>query len=174
MHCQCRLKIAQKRRLVSTDQRSSSLNFSAGEWKSSVARGRLFSSRATSFSRRCGMRERSVVLGKYCPRSPFVFSLVPRCQGLCGSHQHEPPLVWRRPGYVCAGTRAVPAGAAANCSSYTAGGRYPMVESSRTWLNHATQTSVWYSTGSRPRHGPCRAMTSVLYSPITLSASALS
>jgi hypothetical protein len=29
----------------------------------------------------------------------------------------EPPRVWRRLGYVCAGTRAVPAGAAANCAS---------------------------------------------------------
>jgi hypothetical protein len=49
-----------------------------------------------------------------------------------------------------------------------------MMESSRTCLNQATQTRVWYSTGSRPRNGPYRTMTVVLYSPITLSAGVLS
>src|SRR5690606_1188197 len=29
--------------------------------------------------------ERSVPFGKYCLRSPFVFSFVPRCHGDCGS-----------------------------------------------------------------------------------------
>jgi len=29
----------------------------------------------------------SVLLGKYCRSSPFVFSFVPRCQGLCGSQK---------------------------------------------------------------------------------------
>jgi putative transposase len=30
-------------------------------------------------------RDKSVPFGKYCRSSPFVFSLLPRCQGLCGS-----------------------------------------------------------------------------------------
>lgn len=30
-------------------------------------------------------RDRSVPFGKYWRRRPFVFSFVPRCQGLCGS-----------------------------------------------------------------------------------------
>ncbi len=30
----------------------------------------------------------SVPLGKYWRRSPLVFSLVPRCQGLFGSEEH--------------------------------------------------------------------------------------
>jgi hypothetical protein len=41
-------------------------------------------------------------------------------------------------------------------------------------LNHATHSSVAYSTSSKPRHGPRRWITSVVNSPITDSASALS
>ena len=32
-------------------------------------------------------------LGKYCRSSPLVFSLVPRCQGLCGSQKKTCTLV---------------------------------------------------------------------------------
>ena len=74
--------------LGSSDHRNRSLNFSAGEWKSSVVRGRLFSSRATSLKRRCGIREGSVVFGKYCRRSPIVFSSVPHYHRLCGSQKY--------------------------------------------------------------------------------------
>ena len=31
---------------------------------------------------------RSVFFGKYCRKSPFVFSFEPRCQGLCGSQKY--------------------------------------------------------------------------------------
>src|SRR5215472_19192292 len=34
------------------------------------------------------MGDRSVPRGKYCRRSRLVFSLVPRCQGLCGSQKY--------------------------------------------------------------------------------------
>src|SRR3954470_12086323 len=52
-----------------------------------VLRGRPFSAAATASrsSRVCLLR--SVPLGKYCRRSPLVFSFVPRCQGLCGSQK---------------------------------------------------------------------------------------
>ena len=41
-------------------------------------------------------------------------------------------------------------------------------------LNHDTHSRVGYSTSSSPRHGLARRITSVLNSPITGSASALS
>jgi hypothetical protein len=40
---------------------------------------------AARSSRLC--RDKSVPLGKLCRSRPLVFSLVPRCHGLCGSQK---------------------------------------------------------------------------------------
>jgi hypothetical protein len=47
---------------------------------------------------------------------PIVIPQPPLC-AMTGHQIVEPPRVWRRPGYVCAGTTGVPAGVAANCAS---------------------------------------------------------
>jgi hypothetical protein len=65
-----------------------------GRWRlrlafqSRVLRGRLLSAAATASgsSRVCLLR--AVPLGKYWRSSPLVFSLVPRCQGPCGSQKN--------------------------------------------------------------------------------------
>ena len=62
-----------------------SLNASAGVFQPSVFRGRPLSVEATASISSAVHRERSVPLGKYWRSSPLVFSLVPRCHGLCGS-----------------------------------------------------------------------------------------
>src|SRR6266513_2434172 len=59
------------------------------QWMRQVAgapRGSNFC--AILLSSLCECAERSVPLGKYCRRSLFVFSLVPRCQGLWGSQKY--------------------------------------------------------------------------------------
>ena len=61
---------------------------SAGVRHPSVLRGRLLSASATAARSSALWRARSVPLGKYCRSSPLVFSLVPRCQGLCGSQKY--------------------------------------------------------------------------------------
>jgi hypothetical protein len=48
-------------------------------------RGLLLSVAATASISSALHLARSVPLGKYWRSRPFVFSLVPRCQGLCGS-----------------------------------------------------------------------------------------
>ncbi len=63
------------------------LNRSAGVSNSSVLRGRSLSSRATLFRCACECTDKSVLFGKYCRSRPFVFSLEPRCHGLCGSQK---------------------------------------------------------------------------------------
>jgi transposase len=63
------------------------LIINAGVLKPSVCRGRPLSLRATRSSSVCVKRDRSVPLGKYCRKSRFVFSFVPRCHGLCGSQK---------------------------------------------------------------------------------------
>src|SRR5215471_1449441 len=63
------------------------LNRSAGVWKRKVLRGRSLSCRATLLSCACVYTDRSVPLGKYCRSRPLVFSLDPRCHGLCGSQK---------------------------------------------------------------------------------------
>src|SRR4051812_5232756 len=40
----------------------------------------------------CENTDRSVPLGKYCRSRPLVFSLEPRCQGLCGSQKYTAML----------------------------------------------------------------------------------
>src|SRR5215471_16913996 len=47
--------------------------------------GRLFRVCATASISSADQRERLVPFGKYWRSRPFVFSFVPRCQGLCGS-----------------------------------------------------------------------------------------
>ena len=64
-----------------------SLSSSAGERKPNVFRGRWFSRSAILFRSACEQLDRSVPFGKYCRRRRFVFSFVPRCQGLCGSQK---------------------------------------------------------------------------------------
>ena len=59
-----------------------SFKASAGVFQPSVFRGLVFSVWATAWISRSLQRDRSVPLGKYCRRSPFVFSFVPRCHGL--------------------------------------------------------------------------------------------
>lgn len=73
--------------VVSTGQRNSSARHSDGFIQPSVCRGRLLSSRAMASRSSWLCTERSVRFGKYWRSSPLVFSLLPRCQGLCGSQK---------------------------------------------------------------------------------------
>ena len=67
---------------------SSSSRRCLGVSQFSVLRGRLLSWSAMA-SRSASVRgDRSVPLGMYWRRSPFVFSFVPRCQGECGSQKY--------------------------------------------------------------------------------------
>jgi transposase InsO family protein len=66
-------------------ERSWSLSTSVGVFHPSVLRGLLLSVVAMASSSCALRRDRSVPLGKYCRSRPLVFSLVGRCQGLCGS-----------------------------------------------------------------------------------------
>src|SRR5258705_13859164 len=61
---------------------------SAGVSKPSVLRGRPLSCRAISSNRSCECTARFVPLGKYWRSKPLVFSLEPRCHGLCGSQKY--------------------------------------------------------------------------------------
>ena len=67
--------------------RRTSLSASAGLCQPSVFRGLLLSAAATASSSRSLYLLRSVPFGKYWRSKPFVFSLVPRCQGLLGSQK---------------------------------------------------------------------------------------
>ena len=60
---------------------------SAGVLQSSVFRGLALSAAATAAISWALWMLRSVPFGKYCRSSPLVFSLVPRCHGLCGSQK---------------------------------------------------------------------------------------
>jgi hypothetical protein len=64
------------------------LNRSAGVLKSNVFLGRSLSYRATALSLACEGVDKSVPFGKYCLSRPLVFSLDPRCYGLCGSQKY--------------------------------------------------------------------------------------
>ena len=57
----------------------------AGVAQARALRGREFSRAATSWSCSGVCLARLVPLGKYCRRSPFMFSFDPRCHGECGS-----------------------------------------------------------------------------------------
>ena len=61
---------------------------SAGVSQPSVLRGRVLSCSATAARSATLCCDRSVPFGKYCRRSPFVFSLVPRCHGAPGSQKY--------------------------------------------------------------------------------------
>src|SRR3989440_7724049 len=65
----------------------SSSKTSIGFRQFSVSRGLPFSSAATLSSSSWVCKDRSVPFGKYCRSNPFVFSLVPRCHGECGSQK---------------------------------------------------------------------------------------
>src|SRR5207244_4027244 len=68
-------------------ERRRSSRVSAGVFQARVLRGRLLRVAATA-ARSSGLcRVKSVPLGKYWRSRPLVFSLVPRCQGLCGSQK---------------------------------------------------------------------------------------
>src|SRR5205823_7640075 len=67
---------------------SSLLSTSAGVFQPSVLRGRLLSVSATALRWLWFQRAKSVPLGKYWRSKPLVFSLVPRCHGLCGSQKY--------------------------------------------------------------------------------------
>src|SRR5215207_2409340 len=66
---------------------SCSFRASAGVFQPRVLRGRLLRAAATAARSPALWLLRSVPLGKYWRSSPLVFSLVPRCQGLCGSQK---------------------------------------------------------------------------------------
>jgi hypothetical protein len=66
---------------------------SEGFIHSRLCRGRSFSSRETAARSARLKTLRSVPLGKYWRSKPFVFSLLPRCQGLCGSQKKTFTLV---------------------------------------------------------------------------------
>jgi len=83
--CQCRFRGSSQHYSPREDRYTSSA--SAGVLHPRVLRGRPLRAEATASisSREC--LERSVPLGKYWRSSPFVFSFVPRCHGLCGSQK---------------------------------------------------------------------------------------
>jgi len=60
---------------------------SAGVMNPRVWRGLPLSSAATASRYSALWTERSVLLGKYWRSRPLVFSLLPRCQGECGSQK---------------------------------------------------------------------------------------
>ena len=60
---------------------------SAGVRQPRVLRGRPLRAAATEVRSSAVCLLRSVPLGKYCLSKPLVFSLVPRCHGLCGSQK---------------------------------------------------------------------------------------
>src|ERR1700686_1443926 len=69
------------------------LNLSAGVSNCKVSRGRSLSCLATLFRCACECPDKSVPFGKYCLSRPLVFSLEPRCHGLCGSQKYTSILV---------------------------------------------------------------------------------
>lgn len=66
-------------------ERRCSSSASAGVFHPRIFRGRALSALATASMSSALQRERSVPFGKYWRSRPFVFSFVPRCQGLRGS-----------------------------------------------------------------------------------------
>lgn len=64
-----------------------SSSISAGVFQPSVFLGLAFRAAATAARSSAPWRARSVPLGKYWRKRPLVFSLVARCQGLCGSQK---------------------------------------------------------------------------------------
>ena len=66
----------------------SAMKMVAGGVHESVLRGRLLSWSWTAARSAAECRRRSVLFGKYCRRRPLPFSLVPRCQGECGSQKY--------------------------------------------------------------------------------------
>jgi len=58
-----------------------------------LCRGRPFSSQATALRSALLRLARSSPLGRYWRSNPFVFSLLPRCHGLCGSQKNTLTLV---------------------------------------------------------------------------------
>jgi hypothetical protein len=67
--------------------RGANTRLSTGVFQSSVLRGRELRAAATAAISSALCMLRSVPLGKYWRSSPLVFSLVPRCHGLCGSQK---------------------------------------------------------------------------------------
>jgi len=64
-----------------------SASLAAGVWYPSVIRGRVFSRRAIASRRAWLNPDKSAECGRYWRSRPLVFSLEPRCQGLCGSQK---------------------------------------------------------------------------------------
>src|SRR4029453_15601974 len=98
----------------------------------------------------------------------LVGAWVPSSNWPTDQSQGEPPRVqWR----LSSVARVVVGGEAA---SYSPGGGGSRAPCSRRWLYQSTHSKVASSRSSRPRQGPRRRISSVLYSPIVLSAKALS
>jgi hypothetical protein len=87
--------------------------------------------------------------------------------------RNEPPRVYRRLGWLS--PLMLPGPSLLQwAASNSAGGRWPIGSRSRRWLNQSTHSRVAYSTWSMPFQGPRRRISSVLYSPMMVSARALS
>jgi hypothetical protein len=101
----------------------------------------------------------------------------PRCRGRsCPPTRSapEPPRDLRRLGQLSPATAARVLTVPRCMLSNSAGGTSPSGPSRRRLLNQSTHSRVANSTASMFCHGPLRRMTSVLNSPMTVSASALS
>jgi hypothetical protein len=87
--------------------------------------------------------------------------------------RNEPPRVYRRLGWLS--PLMLPGPSLLQwAASNSAGGRWPIGSRSRRWLNQSTHSRVAYSTWSMPFQGLRRRMSSVVYSPMMVSARALS
>jgi transposase len=79
--------ILRKAAMISMRQRDAVSRVAAGVWKPSVSLGRVLSLRAISSSCSWVSCEKFVPFGRYWRSRPLVFSLEPRCHGLCGSQK---------------------------------------------------------------------------------------
>src|ERR1039457_5258080 len=85
---QLRIEVTDKPLPAQTVDATLACSLLAGVWKPKVFLGRRFKRSATWSSCACEMGARSVPRGKYCLNRRLVFSLVPRCHGLCGSQKY--------------------------------------------------------------------------------------
>ena len=90
--------LARVRRLpavVSRDHCNTLASAWAGVCRSRVSRDRVFSCSTMLSSCACATLLRSIKRGRYCWRSPSVFSLLPRCHGDRGAQKYTCTLVAR-------------------------------------------------------------------------------
>src|SRR5215216_5674926 len=120
---------------------------------------------------RAGQGAGRVQVGALVDPDPQPLHQLPTSPGSRQRQQHrEPPRVHRRLGCL-SGTGS---SSGRKAASNSAGGTEPMGSRRRRWLNQSTPSKVAYSTWSMPFQGPRRRISSVLYSPMIVSARALS